>query len=127
MPSDKPKLGQRYPAYWHNCLRWLAERPGGGEILIAEGTAQQPTSRNSGQGTNDPHKHAQTEQRKLRTMRKSIQEGAHNGWTVGVVKMVCDGELHFEVRGVQVWAIRRPRVLTVGELTQKILNRNGMA
>lgn len=99
MPSSKVKPPAKYLLHWHSCMVYLAERGRGGEVMIGEELDA---------------KHRRTVMAKLRAMRESIRR--YPGWPGGVRAMVLEGELHFEARGVQVWAVRRPRTRTVEEI-----------
>lgn len=98
MPSSKVKPPSKYLMHWHECLHWLSERKSA-EIELARGADV---------------KEAQTLHRKAMAMRTSVER--FPGWNYNVRCMVLDGELHFERRGLAVWAVRRPRVRSISEV-----------
>lgn len=108
MPNSKPKMPGHYPIHWHECLRYLAGRPQGGEVEIA--------------GPLMP-KELENTRRKLYAMRKSIRDRLFIGWSTGIQQMVCDDELFFEKRRDRLYAVRRPHVKRVNELLLRVLKK----
>lgn len=106
MPSNKVKSPAKYLLHWHSCLAFLAARDGDGEVMICQELSPG---------------HRRTVMNKLRSMRESVR--MYPGWPGAIRAMVLRGELHFETRGVQVWAIRRPQSRTLEEILRTGLKK----
>lgn len=101
MPNDPVKHPSNYPIHWHDCVNWLAARKSG-EVAIVD---------------LDPSKarpKPRSVMRKLQTFRASLE--IHSTLGYNAREMIDGGELHFEQRGRQIFAIRRPRTRKISEI-----------
>lgn len=99
MSSSAIRPPGQYLAHWHRCLEWLACQPGMAQIPLQE--FDTPAQLN-------------TAHTKARAMKQSILRFPQ--WPYNIRVMVQRGELHFERRGLQLWALRRPRPTPVREI-----------
>ena len=101
MASSDPLLPGRYPIWWRQCFNWLASRKES-EIDIGQGSEYRPRVLHN----------------KLRGMRQSVLK--YGGWEPEVKKMVERGELHFEWRGDELWAVRKPSARSIQEILDDV-------